>query len=187
MIERWKAIIGFEGLYEVSELGKVKRLAYSKKSKLGNLFPVSEHILKPAKDGKGYLGVTLFKNGTPFRKKVHRLVAEAFVSNPFLLPQINHIDGDKTNNNVGNLEWCDNRHNIRHAYALGLLEPKRGEKNASHKLTQEAVDFIKSVYEPRTIRLGAQALARAFGVDRHTIERIARGDSWKISEVEEEE
>ena len=190
MSEEWKDIVGYEGLYKVSNTGKVMRLEREVSGKCGSIRHKPARLLKPSQGGKGackgngYLQVALIRDGKAKPTKIHRLVAEAFIPNPYLLPQVNHIDGNKLNNNVENLEWCDGYHNIRHAYAIGLKTPQRGESNGSHKLTQSAVDFIRSVYEPRTTRLGAQALAKAFGVDRHTIERAVKGESWKVPKEE---
>lgn len=190
MTEEWRDIAGYEGLYKVSNRGEVMRMAQDIIGKYGDVYHKPEHLLKPSQGGKdahngnGYLQVHLFKNGNMKTQKIHKLVAEAFIPNPFLFPQVNHIDGNKLNNCVNNLEWCDAHHNVRHAYATGLMKSKNGESNGSHKLTQDAVDFIRSVYEPKTTRLGAQALAKAFGVDRHTVERVVKGESWKIPEEE---
>lgn len=185
MIKEWKDIVGYEGLYKVSNTGDVMRTSRNIIGKYGDVYHRPEHLLKPSQGGKdaykgnGYLQVHLFKNGKTETRKIHKLVAEAFIPNPFLLPQVNHIDGNKLNNHVDNLEWCDAHHNVSHAYITGLMKGKNGESNGSHKLSQDAVDFIRSVCEPRSVRLGAQALGKAFGVNRHTIERIAKGKSWK--------
>lgn len=103
MIEEWKPIIGYEGLYEVSNLGNVKSLCAGRWHK--------EMMRKPVKDKDGYLTVVLKKYGKYKCFKVHRLVAQAFIPNPNELPQVNHIDEDKTNNTNGNLEWCTSQYN----------------------------------------------------------------------------
>lgn len=106
MVEQWKE---FVYTYEISNYGRVRN------NKTGN-------ILKPRINDNGYLQITLSLGGRNKKHtfKIHRLVAQLFIPNPDNLPQINHIDGDKLNNRVDNLEWCDQSYNIRHGFALGL-------------------------------------------------------------------
>ena len=106
-IEEFRDIPGYEGVYEVSNLGRVRR---------------NGRILKPTNDRGGYLFVNLCKNGTRKTVKIHRLVAYAFLPNPQNLPQINHIDEDKTNNAVDNLEWCDSKYNVNYSQAKPVLQ-----------------------------------------------------------------
>ena len=141
-MEEWKDIKGFEGLYQVSNLGRIKRLpkiiinnGLLNKSKK---FVCKEIIIKNAVISKGYLGVTLTKDKKRFSKKVHRLVAEAFIPNPDMKPQINHIDCNKKNNSVDNLEWVTSRENVIHAvknklYHPELIAKKRWEKRNGKK------------------------------------------------------
>lgn len=111
--EIWKDIEEYEGLYQVSNLGNVKSLERTRISKCGSIANVKERILKPA-NNRGYLMVVLCKNGKLKTYSIHRLVAQAFLDNPNNYEQINHIDEDKTNNNVSNLEWCDAKYNINY-------------------------------------------------------------------------
>lgn len=111
MEEEWRPVKGYEGLYEVSNMGRVKSLHYGK-----------ERILRPSDNSTGYRIVELAKQA-PKRKLVHRLVAEAFIPSPMNLPVVNHLDGDKHNNCVSNLEWCTYRQNTLHAIKLGLFNP----------------------------------------------------------------
>nr|DAH80889.1 MAG TPA: homing endonuclease [Caudoviricetes sp.] len=104
--EVWRPIKGFEGRYEVSNLGKVRSLNYKRTGK------IKEMSLVP--DGREYLQVALSKDGSPVKYRVNRLVAIAFIPNPNELPQVNHIDEDKTNNHVTNLEWCSAKYNTNH-------------------------------------------------------------------------
>ena len=113
MKEIFKDIEEYEGLYQISNLGRVKSLKYGK-----------ERILKPAKDKKGYLYVCLYKQGKMKIYRVHRLVAQAFIPNPNNLPQVNHKDEDKTNNASSNLEFCDAKYNNNY----GNHNKKMGEK-----------------------------------------------------------
>lgn len=108
MIEEWKEIPDYEGLYDVSDLGNVKS-KYSNK------------ILKPSPDKYGYVRFSATKNKKQKTLRIHRLVAELFIPNPSNLPQVNHIDGDKLNCAKLNLEWSTDSNNKLHAYANGLM------------------------------------------------------------------
>lgn len=99
MIEEWRDVVGYEGLYEVSDWGRVRR---------------NGKILRPAKIKNGYLLVSLYKNGIVRRVYIHRLVASAFIPNPQNLPEVNHRDENKTNNAVSNLEWCTHDYNMNY-------------------------------------------------------------------------
>ena len=100
---------GYEGLYAVTSCGKV----WSYKSK---------KFLKPASDKKGYFKVVLYKNGKCKNYKIHRLVAEAYIPNPDNLPQVDHIDNDKTHNYINNLQWITNRNNVRKGRNKPILQ-----------------------------------------------------------------
>ena len=101
--EIWKDVVGFEGLYQVSNLGRVKSLNYKRTGKA--------KIMKPYKTKKGYLRIYLTKNNKIFRFRLHRLVAFAFLENPNNFDQINHKNEIKTDCRVLNLEWCDANYN----------------------------------------------------------------------------
>lgn len=110
-MEIWRDIEGYEGLYQVSNYGKVKNVNTNK-------------ILKQFLTDKGYCKVSLSNCGNEKHLRVHRLVAEAFISNPDNLPQINHKDEDKTNNRVENLEWCDCKYNINYGTRLERISKR---------------------------------------------------------------
>lgn len=118
--EEWKSIKGYEGLYMVSNLGRVKSLCGFN----GHEYVKREKILNPYKQkaGKNYYRsvVKLSKDGSRKDFKVHRLVADAFIPNPELKSNINHIDGNPLNNRVDNLEWCTQKENIIHAIDTDL-------------------------------------------------------------------
>ena len=109
MTEIWRDIKGYEGLYQVSNLGNVRRLVGFRCR--------NERIIKPRKKANGYLQVILQDNGIKKCVHIHRLVAEAFIPNTDNLPEVNHIDEDKTNNRVSNLEWCTRKYNAEYSLA----------------------------------------------------------------------
>jgi hypothetical protein len=115
MREEWRPVVGYEGSYEVSNTGRVKALA-----KYHGVIWFEEMIMRPQHDRYGYLVVGLRSHGVQKTIKVHRIVAEAFIPKVDGKPQVNHIDGDKTNNSVENLEWCNYVENIQHAIKTGL-------------------------------------------------------------------
>lgn len=117
--EVWKDIKGYEGIYQVSNKGRIKSL--SRKLWNGNSYFVSkEKVLKAAIDNVGYPTVVLYgKDNTHKTVRVHRLVAEAFIPNPNNDRVVNHLDGGRTNNNVDNLEWCSHKHNTQYAVNMG--------------------------------------------------------------------
>lgn len=124
MEEIWKDIEGYEGLYQVSNLGNIKSLRKRiDKGKCHRYF--DEKILKPIETNRGYLRVKLCKDRKIKKIRVHRLVAEAFIKRPEL--EVNHIDGNKKNNKAENLEWVTQRENKQHAWITGLYH-KRGGK-----------------------------------------------------------
>lgn len=120
--EQWRNVRNFEGLYEVSNMGRLRRVAgYVKNGKTTKKY-VECHIKIPYVNNKrnGYIYYMLYKNNKLYTRQIHRLVAEAFIPNPNNLPQVNHIDGNKDNNTVNNLEWCSDIENKRHAWKHGL-------------------------------------------------------------------
>ncbi len=107
MTEEWRDIKGFEGVYQVSNFGNVKRIAPSRRHP-------TEHIMKKHDCGKGYLSVSLLYNGKKKYMKIHRAVAEAFIPNPNKYPEVNHKDENPSNNCVDNLEWCTHLYNSQY-------------------------------------------------------------------------
>ena len=125
MEEIWKDVVGYKGLYQVSNLGKVKSYSRVVRCK-GGFRTQPSKVLSPQTDKRKnfYNFVRLYKNGISKPFFVHRLVANAFIPNPQNIPQVNHKDGNKLNNNVDNLEWCSTRENCLHAFRLGLNTPQ---------------------------------------------------------------
>lgn len=119
-MEEWKDIEGYEGKYQVSNKGRVKALNFKRTSK--------EKIIKEA-NNKGYKAVKLWKFGKRKSYLVHRLVALSFIPNPKKLPQINHKDEDKLNNNADNLEWCTQFYNNIYGTRLQRVSKTLSSKN----------------------------------------------------------
>lgn len=117
MEEIWKEITNYEGLYEVSNLGRIKSLKRITNGEKYGVHKLNEKILKNGKCGN-YNIVVLRKNGKSKTLYVHRLVAKAFINNPNNYKEVNHKDGNTTNNNVENLEWCNRSYNIKHSYVI---------------------------------------------------------------------
>lgn len=114
MADDWKAVLGYEGLYVVNSCGVVKSLGRSLTRKDGRSYSREERVLTQHPDAKGYMKVHLCKDGKPKNAFVHRLVAQAFILNPDNLPQVNHINEDKTDNRACNLEWVSCADNVNY-------------------------------------------------------------------------
>lgn len=133
MTEEWRSVCGFEGLYEVSSTGKIRSLDRYVNSRNNSREFKKGVTMKAQINHKGYMTVVLHKENKPYSKTVHRIVAEAFLENKNNLPQINHKDTNKTNNNASNLEWISNYDNMQHAIKHGCY------KNAFTEKTKAAV------------------------------------------------
>ena len=163
----------------MSNFGRIKTCEHSIIRKDGKPLSIPERYIEGSKDTKGYLQVELKKDGKRKIKFIHRLVAEAFIENPQNKEQVNHKDGNKLNNYASNLEWVTCKENIHHAWENKLNKPVVGEKHKNHKLTEEAVRYIKEHYKPRNREFGARALAKKFNVSPYPVMQIIKGKGWK--------
>lgn len=152
-MEIYKDIDGYNGEYQVSNYGNVKS------------FKRGERILKPRKNHKGYCFVTLSKDGLNKNINVHRLVAMAFIPNPNNLPQINHINENKRNNRVENLEWCDARYNNNY----GTGNERRGNKRCKPIVQYDADNIIIGIWK------SAKAVAQQKKLHKGNIAACAKG------------
>lgn len=146
-MEIWKPIKGYEGLYQVSNSGQVK--SCERICKTGNglgehLLP--EKILKPCTDKDGYFHIVLCKNSKTKTFSIHRLVATAFIPNPENKPYINHLDCNKQNNNVDNLEWCTAQENTIHASKNSLMKGAENGKKRSKPLIATNITTGEETY-----------------------------------------
>ena len=150
-MENWRNVIGYEGIYQISDFGNVRRIAYFDNASIvhhGNMLFVN---MKPTKSKFGYLRIKLMYHGKPSIKLIHRLVASAFIYNVNNKPCINHIDGNKENNHVLNLEWCSYSENGLHANKIGLrnMKNKKGSKSVGmfDLITGEILKIFPSTHE----------------------------------------
>ena len=160
-MEHWKAIAGYEGLYEVSDLGRVKSLKYGK-----------EKILKQGKNNWGYLQVCLCKDCHTKRLLVHRIVAEAFIPNSQGLDTVNHKDEVKTNNTVSNLEWMSIRDNLNY----GTHNKRIAESHINHpSLSKQVQMFDKSTGELLATFPSTMEANRITGIAYQSISKCCLG------------
>jgi len=168
--EIWKDIEGYEGRYQVSNLGRVKSLNYRHTDQ--------ERILQPIPFSHGYLVVNFLKNKKHKTFLIHRLVAQSFIPNPDNKPQVNHINGVKTDNRVVNLEWVTPLENTQHAIKTNLFM-NGGQYNYRAKFTNEQVKKIREEYIPRDKNHNMIALAKKYKVSVQTIQNITANKKYK--------
>lgn len=171
MKEEWRSVEGFQN-YEVSNLGNVRSIDHY--DKIGRFH--KGKVLKACLDGRGqYWHVQLRKDGKSTSRNVHRLVAIAFVDNPDMLPEVNHIDENKANNAASNLEWCTHTYNNNYGSKKGAT---RGEKNPRNKFTAETIAFIKKNHVLCGGTMRNKEIAEMFGISKTHVCAIAHGRRW---------
>ena len=139
-MEEWRDIKGYEGIYQISNKGRVKSLNYKRTGK--------EKILSPGKR-RGYFYISLYKKGEkPKNFDIHRLVAQAFLPNPDNLPVVNHKDENKLNNNVENLEWCTFAYNT--IYSVNGGKPRKIQCVETQQIFDSSKDVIDKIFPGRS-------------------------------------
>lgn len=171
MQEVWKNIKGFEQYYQVSNLGKVRRIENPKYKSRKN------YIICQQTDKNGYVSVLLSVDGFHKKLLVHRLVAQAFIPNPNNKPIVDHLDFDKLNNKKDNLDWVTQSENCQRAIKAGRLPNNKGEKHGMSKLTE------KQVIEIKKSNLSGYQLAKDYNISTQTIYDIRRGKRWRHIKV----
>ena len=161
--EEWRDVVGYEGLYQVSNRNRMKSLHYGVE-KL--------HMLYPNKNG--YLTVGMNKDGKKKNFIFHVLVAQAFVPNPDGKPEVNHIDGNKQNNRPENLEWATRRENMQHASKTGLLKMRSGSEHPRAILSAEEEKYVLDVHIPWDENFGTKPLAELLNVNECVIRRVLK-------------
>jgi DNA-binding transcriptional regulator YiaG len=161
----WKVIPAFGGRYEASERGEIRH-------------SLNKNVRKARINKYGYLQLNFSKNdgtGKSDTILIHRLIAMTFIPNPNNLPEVNHIDGNKQNNHVSNLEWCSYSENGKHSHKIGLQQAQKGETHVGAKLTNDQAKRIRQLYKEG---ISQQKLADFFNVSQITISRIVRGERY---------
>lgn len=168
--EEWRSVAGYEGLYEVSNYGRVKSLVRNAWNACKGV-----RILCCATDRDGYKNVTLCLNGIPRLKRVARLVATAFIDNPDGLPVVNHLNSVRSDNRPSNLEWTTVQNNNIHGWKAGR-KPLVGEQTGAALLRDDEVIAMRLLSENGW---GSTALAMFFLCSTTTVRNIVRRLSWK--------
>lgn len=175
--EIWVSVKGFEGIYEVSNLGRVKSLnRFVKYTTKEGGYQRKEKILNQKICDNGYNAVRLFKNAKGREWKVHIVVAENFG-----LPKskgqkyINHKNGCKTDNRLDNLEWCTQSENMIHAYENGFAKGQKGSDHPGNVLTEEEVIKIRKLHSGGMVQ---RRIAEEYGVCFQTISLIVNRKTW---------
>ena len=153
----------YENLYSINTNGQI----YSHRRGI---------YLKPGINGSGYKIVTLCDKNKRKNKSIHRLLAQHFLENPNSLPEVNHIDGNKLNNNLNNLEWCSCSYNMKHSYK-NKISTNMGETHKLSKLTENNVLEIRKLYKNGQINQGE--LSKKYKVSRRVIYDVIKNNTWK--------
>jgi hypothetical protein len=171
-MEIWKDIKDYEGLYQVSSLGNVKSIDRAISSKNGKrIFNVNGKPLKGFANKNGYKRVHLTKEHKGKSYFVHRLVAFNFLDKPNYKCEVNHIDGNKFNNFISNLEWVTHSENLQHAFDNGLAKKMMGSKNHKAKLNEDDVREIRKIASQKR-NYGRKDIAKKYGVTEKHIQDI---------------
>lgn len=158
----WKPVCGYEGYYDVSSDGRILSLRRGAELKFGNC-------------GDGYLGVNLSVNGVRRGFSVHRLVAQAFIPNPDGKPQVNHKNGDKTDNRVDNLEWVSASENSLHSVRIGHSKHPKGEASPRAKHSEAIIREAKRLFSAGA---SAYRVAKTLGLSQWTAGDVKSGKCW---------
>ncbi len=182
IMEIWKDIKGWEGFYQVSNFGNIKSLdrivlvkRSNRKESINVKYKGKNFTPKPKK--RGYYTISLTAESVSYYYSLHRLVAKAFIPNPENKPCINHIDCDKTNNHIDNLEWVTYSENSKHAFKNGLKN-QYGENNSNSKLDAKTVEMIRKLYHKNGV--SQKQISEIFNMSHGWVSKIVNYKIWTI-------
>lgn len=172
IIEEWKPVLGYEGIYEVSNLGRVKSLGRMIRGNGNSMYWHKERIMQPQSNRKGYHNIILSKDGTGKTCTLHRIVASAFIPNPNNYPEINHINENKKDNRVTNLEWCTSAHN----HNWGMRNKRAGAANSKPLIAIRFSDGKEFYFKSKL-----DALKQGFHPTQISMSNVTRyvGKTWQ--------
>lgn len=183
--EIWKDVEGYETLYQVSNLGNVKRLKGIRNYVDGRSYKYKEEIMNFDYSTPGYKRYCFTKNKKTLKREVHRFLAIAFIPNPENKPQVNHINGIKTDNRVENLEWVTARENLMHATRTGLRRNARSHKIHTCKINEFTILAIRRLHRINP-EFNRSDVARKLNVNYNVIWKIITNRTWKKSHTLEQ-
>jgi len=181
--EIWLPIPNFEGYYEASNMGRIKSLDRTiekpdeKTGKISYMTRRGKIFKIRFKHNRRYMSIRLSKNGKTVGYPIHRIIAMIFVPNPDNKPQVNHINGIKTDNRAENLGWVNNSENILHAIDSGLMKYAIGESHGSAIFTEDNVLRIRELYASKKYNL--EEIGKMFNTNRSRIHEIVKRKTWK--------
>lgn len=175
-MEQWIELQGNREIYEISNYGSIR----TKDRDGARGYKVKGHVLSKRENSNGYLRCRMNLTGELKEYLVHRLVAEYFIPNPENKAYVNHIDGNKHNNHVENLEWVTKSENEKHAHKIGLKHatPLKGEKHGGRIFDWKTIRKIRKEYIKGDKNYGQCALARKYGTSQAHIYNIVNNKNW---------
>lgn len=173
--EIWKDVVGWEGLYQVSSMGRFKSLSREKTLGARGKKIMKSFIMKQ-NEVKGYLTILFYNNSIRKKYQSHRVVANHFIENTKNKRTVNHINGNKKDNRINNLEWSSDSEQQIHAVKIGLRNKTLGENSNLSKLNETLVKEIRELHKQKVKQ---NKLAITYNINRNTVSNIVNNKTWK--------